>query len=136
MAEPFNISYSSEPVLDGWGWADYWQCPDWVAWHKLNVQELGQEEANSKFIYWWDQQHIDANPYNWCKYNSSFYKYFKDQGIDTGWLLSKVFVGIDQLADGVPDLGAGLKKTLQWSKYILPIALIGFGLSFLYKRSK
>ena len=136
MAKNWNITYDSEPVLDGWGWADYWDCPDWIKWHQLNVQQLGAETANEEFINWWSEQHIDANPYNWCKYNPDFYLYFKDQGINTGWLLSKVFVGIDQLADGVPELGEGIKTTFKWSKYILPIALIGFGLSWLYKKAK
>lgn len=136
MAANWNISYDSEPAIDGWGWANYWDCEQWVLWHKLNVAELGQQQANQKFIYWWGEQHLDSNPYNWCKYNADFYLYFKNQGIDTGWLLSKVFVGINELADGIPDLGQGLKNTFKLSKYILPVALLGFGIAWLIKKSK
>lgn len=135
MGTMFQIQYDSVPQLDGWGWGDYWSCEDWVTWHQANVQELGQEQANQKFIYWWDEQDTFANPFSWCKYNSDFYLYFKNQGIDTGWLLSKVFVGIDQLAEGIPDLGQGLKNTFKLSKYILPIALVSFGLIYLFKRT-
>jgi len=132
-----EIQYNTEPVLSTlWNGDDYWKCDDWVRWHKLNVQELGQETANEKFIHWWDEQSAWANPYNWCKYDSDFYNYFDDQGIDTGWLLSKVIVAVDTAADGVVDAGEGLKTTFKLSKYILPIALIGFGLSWLYKKGK
>tara|TARA_R110002110_G_scaffold245836_1_gene462275 strand:+ start:1201 stop:1617 length:417 start_codon:yes stop_codon:yes gene_type:complete len=136
MDEVETIQYNSIPDLDAWFPDTFWSCEQWITWHKLNVKESGQDIANSKFIYWWDEQDTFAGPYNKCKYNSDFYLYFKDQGIDTGWLLSKVFVGIDLLADGIPDLGKGLKTTFQWSKYILPIALIGFGLAYTYRNLK
>jgi len=127
------ILYNDVPQLDGWGWGDYWNCSQWITWHKKNVEALGQEQANEKFIFYWDQQDTFSNPYNWCKYDSEFYLYFKNQGIDTGWLVSKLFVGVDTLADGLPDLGKGLQTTFKLSKYILPIALIGFGLAYTYR---
>lgn len=130
------ITYNSIPQLDGWGGANYWNCLQWVEWHKANVTELGHEAANQKFIYWWSQQHWDASPYNWCKYNSEFYNYFNNQGIDTGWLLSKVFVAIDEVGDALPDLSKTIKTTASIGRYILPVALIGFVLYKLYKYAK
>ena len=136
MATDEIISYNSTPDLDGWFNDTWWSCEQWITWHKENVKELGQETANQKFIHWWGEQDTFANPYNWCKYNADFYLYFKDQGIDTGWLFSKLFVGVDTLADGIPDLGKGLQNTFKLSKYVLPIAIIGFGLAYVYRNLK
>jgi len=136
MGDNEEILYNSIPDLDGWFVDSFWNCSQWITWHKKNVQELGKDQANEKFVYWWDQQDTFASPFNTCKYDSDFYLYFKDQGIDTGWIVSKLFVGVDTLADGIPDLGKGLQNTFKLSKYILPIALIGFGLAYTYRNLK
>lgn len=97
----FTITADSAPVLDGWGWEDYWGCADWVLWHQLNVTAYGKEAANQKFIEAWGSQSSDMHPYNWCKYDAGFANYFSQQGVDVGWLLSHLVVAAQTIPDAV-----------------------------------
>lgn len=132
------ITADSTPVLDGWGWGDYWGCPQWVEWHKLNVTKYGKPVANQKFISEWGKQDSFANPYNWCKYNSPFANYFKAQGIDVGWLLSNLVVGANDVGTNVVDAAgnvstgvvtasSGIETVGSIIKYALPFGAIALG---------
>ena len=30
-----NITENSVPNMDDWGWDNYWNCQDWIEWHKI-----------------------------------------------------------------------------------------------------
>lgn len=133
-----TITADSTPVLDGWGWDDYWGCAQWVEWHKLNVVKYSKAIANSKFIAEWSKQDSFSNPYNWCKYNSSFANYFKSQGIDVGWLLSNLVVGANDVgtnvitatgnvSTGVVSASSGIETVGSVIKYALPFGAIALG---------
>lgn len=132
------ITADSTPLLDGWGWADYWGCAEWMQWHQANVSKYGKAVANSKFITWWSKQDSFANPYNWCKYNSPFANYFKAQGIEVGWLLSNLVVGTNDVGTAVVNTAGNVSTGIQTAssgvqslgsvlKYALPFAAIAGG---------
>jgi hypothetical protein len=127
-----TVSWNSTPLLDGWGWGDYWDCATWVEWHKALVTHYGKSVANSMFIEAWGKQDSTAGPYNWCKYGSAFANYFSSQGIDVGWLLSHLVTGtstvIDNVTNTVVDTSSGVATVGKVVKYVLPFAAIGVGI--------
>lgn len=90
LATLWNVTATSVPVLDGWGWDDYWGCAQWMEWHQKNVQAFGKAIADQKFIAAWEAQDFTASAHSWCKYDTTFRNYFQDQGIDIDNLLSSV----------------------------------------------
>jgi len=40
----FVITADSVPILDSWGWSDYWQCSDWIKWFNLKKKNTGQKK--------------------------------------------------------------------------------------------
>lgn len=137
----FDITADSEPILDGWGWAEYWSCSDWAEWHKLNVKKYGKQKANQKFTQWWSAQDGTAGPYNWCKYNAEFSKYFAENGIDVGNVVSHIVTGADSVVTSTTgaatNLASGVENTAKTVKWLLPLAftaaVIGAGY-FAYKK--
>jgi hypothetical protein len=126
---PWNIAATSVPVLDGWGWGDYWQCPQWQQWHQLNKQAFGKAIADQKFIAAWQSQDSFSNPYNWCKYDSTFRNYFVAEGIDIDSIASAVVMpvynvlatllnGIDHTTTNAVDAVTSI------SKWIKPVAFV------------
>lgn len=146
-------NWYATPVLDGWGWDDYWDCEDWVTWHKANVAMFNTDFANTKFIEQWKKQDSFANPYNWCKYNTTTANYFKAQkspqypnGIDIGWALSNLVVGTNNVANSVANsatnlgtavenLSTGISNTTKLTTWLLPIGLLAAGY-IAYTRAK
>ena len=42
-----DITENSVPNMDNWGWDDYWNCEDWVQWHKIMKSKKGKQYADS-----------------------------------------------------------------------------------------
>ena len=126
------ITADSTPDYDEWGPDEWWTCADWKQWHVLNVQKYGQAVANDKFMQAWAQQDSFMSPYNWCKYDADFAGYFKNQGIDVGWLLSHLIVGVENVGDNVintsENLGDTVESVSEWVKVAAGLAFIGAGI--------
>lgn len=126
------ITSDSTPDLDEWGWDDYWGCGEWMLWHKANVQAYGKETANTNFIQAWGSQDSFMSPYNWCKYDKDFANYFAQQGIDVGWLLSNLVVGVENVGVDVIDTVENTTGTIAYVssglKVVATLAVIGVGI--------
>jgi hypothetical protein len=134
MATIFNITADSVPVLDTWGWGDYWGVQEWITWHKANKQKYGKAMADARFKMWWLKQDSDANPYNWAKYDSDFRAYMSAEGLLP--FVSNIFADvvsagteiISTTAGGASDVVTsateGVKSTFAVAKYIAPVLLI------------
>lgn len=127
-----TITADTIPDYDEWGWDDYWGCGEWMLWHKANVQEYGRETANTKFIQAWGAQDSFMSPYNWCKYDKDFANYFSQQGIDVGWLLSNLIVGVENVGDDVIETVENTTDTVAYVssgfKVVATLAIIGIGI--------
>lgn len=155
MAKAWNITADSTPVLDGWGWADYWSINDWIIWHKSMKSKYGQQEANRRFLAAWHTQDSDANPFNQRNFNSDFRKYARDNGFfdglfsgmgfiskPIGWI-NDLFTTTDHVtakaAGTIDNTVKGLENTGKIVKYALPIAAILIflaGTFYLYQKVK
>lgn len=126
-----TIVAASKPVYDTpfWPFDEAWSCSDWVTWHKKMKEAYGREKANEIFVTAWDDQSAFASPYNWCKYDREFVRYFESQGLKGGHFLSNVLVNtgeaLEATSEGVRSLGKGIRKAGTTTKYLLPVILIG-----------
>lgn len=134
----FTITADSVPDFDNWGWDDWWDCSDWMRWTQLNVTAYGREVALQKFIQQWGSQDKAMAPYNWCKYHSDFANYYKDLGVDVGWLFSKLIVALDNVGDDAIDvvedtsdsatnLSSAVASITTIVKWVAPFAALGAG---------
>jgi hypothetical protein len=134
------ITAQSVPVLDGWGWGDYWQCAEWQAWHVELRKLMSAKDAALVFTAAWNQQDSFAGPYNWCKYNSAFRNYMRSQGVDIDSVVSAivmpVFDATGNLAQGGSDVVTNVSSGANFlSGLVKPLgllALVGGGL-YVYK---
>lgn len=44
-----KITADSTPVLDGWGWDDYWDSEDWIQWYKLLLKKYGSYNKKTNY---------------------------------------------------------------------------------------
>lgn len=132
-----EIDCYSEPILDEidfWGLfgsEDYWNCAQWVKFHKELVKCFGKEQADLIFEEKWTEQNwFHAWPYSFCKYDSAFVTYFKNNSeLDVGHIISDAVVVADEVVSDVletlPEISEGIKRTGSTLKYVLPVVLIG-----------
>ena len=103
MATVWNITADSTPVLDGWGWADYWSINDWMQWHSFMLKAYGKAEANRRFLEQWAKQDSDANPVEARTFNAKFRQYARDNGF-FDQLFSRGISGIVKPLGWITDL--------------------------------
>ena len=146
----WTITADSVPVLDGWGWADYWLITDWMQWHKLVKAKYGLSEANKRFLSAWEKQESDANPVSARTTNENFRTYARENGFFDGLyntgalaLIAKPFGWITDLfttadhvegnaASIIDNAGAGLGTSGKIIKYALPVITVGAAMGILY----
>lgn len=75
---------AATPVLDGWGWGDYWSADEWLVWHAAMKSAYGLAVANSRFLAAWNDQGIGASPLNARTFSSSFREYARVNGFLDG----------------------------------------------------
>jgi hypothetical protein len=130
MATIFTINADSTPILDEWGWADYWGVYDWIRWHALNVVKYGKQKANEKFIQWWNSQSIDANPWNWGKYNPDFRAYLEKYDLlpvvtnVVADVVSGTTGAVSGASEAIKDITAGAGATIKTASFLLPAIFI------------
>ena len=123
------ITPNSTPVLDGWGWGDYWGCDEWQAWHVELRKQFSAQQAALIWTAAWNKQDSFANPYNWCKYNSTFRNYMRSQGINVDSVVSAlvmpVFDATGNLAQGAGDVVTNTAEAASTvSSLIKPLAIV------------
>lgn len=140
------ITADSIPDLDGWGWDTYWGCNQWVQWHKANRQKYGLQQANDKFVRFWNQQGFGAHALGCRTIDSPFRKYVRRVGLwEAVWegaeglkLILQPAGQILQTGGAVGQgIGQGLEVTSQALKYIIPIVASGIILAggmYLFRR--
>ena len=117
-----EITASSTPDYDNWGWDSFWSCAEWIAWHKALKNAYGQDQANAIFTAAWEKQDSFEHAYNWCKYNSTFYNYIKKNFPDEqGNVFATIINSVSNVAEGV-------NTTANVAKFLLPAAAIALAI--------
>jgi len=133
LSAPY-ITADSIPDLDEWGWDDFWNCNDWVQWHKAMKQVYGLDQANLTFTDYWNRQGFGAHALGCRTIDSEFRQYVRSVGLwETVWAgaegLKYVLQPAGQIMETGGKVGQALAKTVEVTsqslKYIVPIALVG-----------
>ncbi len=134
----YVIAADSTPVLDGWGWGDYWGPSDWITWHKAMVKAFGLDEANHRFITAYGQAGFGASSYDWRTFDSDFKAYAKENGfydalfVGVGGLIGRV-ASLGETAvekttttatDVINNAGDAISSVSKIAKYVIPIIVI------------
>jgi hypothetical protein len=142
-----NITENSVPNMDDWGWDNYWNCQDWIEWHKIMKSKKGKTFADTNFMKWWEAQTSFSNTYNCRSYDKTFRDYFRGEKLldnlysGIGVIAAPIGAGSDVVvgvSEGVSDLTEGVFNTAKALKYVLPVLLIvgiGFAGFIVYKKA-
>ena len=127
------MSCDTEPLMDGWGWADYWQCADWITWHKMLKSECGlsTEEANLKVTTAWNSHGLFSHEW-FCQFDQEFRDYFISQGESFSFLTNITYnigVGVESATEALPSVG-------KYIKYAVPIALMSVAVFYAIRAYK
>jgi hypothetical protein len=104
----FTITADSKPLLDGWGWDDYWSVQDWQTWVQSVEKKYGKKVAKQKFETAWYKQDETANPKLYIGTEKSFISYLKTIDVDILGPIDSLVNGTNGLITGTGDLAAGI----------------------------
>ena len=71
------------PDYDEWGWDDWWNCDDWVTWHKQLKAHFGEERARLIWNYAYAQGTQGAGHLSCRTFDSGFRAYARENNLDT-----------------------------------------------------
>ena len=148
-------TWNTAPDYDQWGADTWWNCNDWILWHKLLKEKFGQNKANFIWDYSFSQSGNLSGNLNCRTFDSSFRTYVKNNGLNpfanagifapvlkgagtiqdvtgsaidtTGNVASGILGSVDSLLGG-----SNLKKTIS------VVLIVGgvLGLAYVYKSFK
>ena len=126
------ITENSIPDLDDWGWDSFWNCQDWIDWHKIMKQKKGKATADNNVMVWWNKQTTGASTLDCRSFNSAFRDYFgKEKLLDpmygsVAWIKPigaavDVIGSASDVVSNAGDTAANITKTL---KVVIPIVIV------------
>jgi hypothetical protein len=71
------------PDYDEWGWDDWWNCDDWVTWHKHLKAHFGEERARLIWNYAYAQGTQGAGHLSCRTFDTGFRTYARENNLDT-----------------------------------------------------
>lgn len=148
-------NWNTAPDYDQWGSDTWWNCNDWILWHKFLKEKFGQSKANFIWDYAFSQSGSLSGNLDCRTLDSSFRSYVKKNGLNpfaNAGIFTPVLQGAGTIKDvtgtaidttgnvasgilGTVDsiLGGGnLKKTISI------VVIVGgiLGLAYVYKSFK
>jgi hypothetical protein len=124
----------ASPDYDEWFWDSYWDCNDWMQWHKALKSKYGLR-ANEIWLQAWIKNDRTSHARMWCRLNEDFVAYFNSQGIDVQTWIQRVVFNTGDIVESVTEAAPGLTtnvtsavgsiaKVLPWA---VGLAAIGAG---------
>lgn len=71
------------PDYDRWGSDSWWNCDEWIAWHKRLKAHFGAERAKLIWNYAYAQGSEFSGHWDCRTFNSAFRSYARAEGLDT-----------------------------------------------------
>ena len=127
------ITAASIPDLDDWGYDDWWNCEDWITWHKLVKRAHGQDYANQIFMDYWNQQTFGAGALDCRTFNNKFRSYVKKNGMfeavyEEAGFLKYILLPTGTAGDIVTETTGGISTGAKILKYAIPAGLLGLAI--------
>lgn len=147
----FTITADSKPLYDTFGWADYWQCADWINWHKALVAKYGVDSANKTWADAWldgvstagggrgvapgSNAVFDSVPLDCRTFNSGFRDYIKKykalndavySGIG-GTIVKPIGAAVDivgNASNAVSNAGSTAENVTKTLKVVVPVVIV------------
>lgn len=137
-------TWNTAPNYDTWGFDTKWTCDDWIQWHRLLLAKFGKDKATILWNYAFSLSGQFSENLNCRTFNSSFRKYFQENGLDpyaNAGVFSVVLNGFGTATDIASNtLGVASKITSgDWLKKATTIALIGgvaIGAFYIYNKTQ
>lgn len=123
-------TWDTAPNYDTWGIDDYWNCDNWIQWHRLLLDKFGKQKAKVIWDYAYAQSGSLSSNLDCRSFNSTFKKYVSDNNLNP-LANAGVFEPILGTANAVENIGSNLLKGLDsltqgnTLKNIFSILLIG-----------
>jgi hypothetical protein len=76
------INWNTAPDYDEWGNDTWWNCQDWIMWHKKLVEHFNKPTANDIWNYAFAQSGNLSGNLNCRTFNSAFRTYVKNNGLN------------------------------------------------------
>jgi hypothetical protein len=103
-------TWNTAPDYDQWGIDTYWNCNDWILWHKFLKAKFGQNKANFIWNYAFSQSGNLSGNLNCRTFDSSFRNYVKDNGLNP-FANAGIFAPVLQGAGTIQDVSGNVVNT-------------------------
>ena len=149
------IKWDSVPDYDEWGIDEWWNCQDWIMWHKTLIEHFGKQNAKEIWNYAFAKSGNLSGNLDCRTFNDDFRKYvalnelspYQNAGIFKP-ILNVYGTGADIVSGGIDtigNVGSGIFDTLKsffggssFRKTITIVLIIGgvVGGAYVYKSFK
>lgn len=147
-----QINWDTQPVINTYPYNrdGYWDCNDWMTWHKKVAEKYGVSRANEVFLIWWNKQSFYNYAMDCMLLNKTFRDYFNSVGLPLDNLANYIAKPFDFVlntqdtvltsgenviksgASAAEDLAQGAASTANVAKYAVPLLVGGLALGVGY----
>jgi hypothetical protein len=150
-----NVRWDSPPDYDEWGYDSWWDCQDWIMYHKKLVEHFGKKNANSIWNYAFAKSGNLSGNLDCRTFNSGFRDYVRENNLspyENAGIIAPVLQGVGVVqdvasgtVDTVGDVASGLLDTVgslfggsNLRKTLTVVVIIGaiVGGAYVYKSFK
>ena len=139
-----QINWDTVPDYDQGGVDSFWNCENWITWHKKLSEHFGKETANELWNYAYAQTGSLSSNLDCRTFNSSFRDYVNKNGLSpyaNAGIFAPILSTYGTAGDVLSGALSGVSSVFQGDnvKKIINIVLIGgviFGGIYIYKTVK
>jgi hypothetical protein len=100
-------TWDTVPDYDQWGYDTWWNCNDWILWHKFLKDKFGQNKANFIWNYAFSQSGNLSGNLDCRTFDSSFRSYVQKNGLNP-FANAGVFTPVLQGVGTIQDVTGGV----------------------------
>jgi hypothetical protein len=139
-----QIKWDTVPDYDQWGVDSFWNCEDWIMYHKKLAEHFGKETAKELWNYAYAKSGSLSSNLDCRTFNSSFRDYVNKNGLSpysNAGIFAPILSTYGTASDVLSSALSGVSSVFQSDnvKKIINIILIGsvvFGGVYVYKSVK
>jgi hypothetical protein len=139
-----QIKWDTVPDYDQWGVDSFWNCEDWIMYHKKLAEHFGKETANELWNYAYSKSGSLSSNLDCRTFNSTFRDYVNKNGLSpyaNAGVFAPILSTYGTASDVLSGTLKGVSSVFQGDnvKKLINIILIGsivFGGVYVYKSVK
>jgi hypothetical protein len=149
------INWNTVPDYDEWGSDTWWNCQDWIMWHKRLVEHFNKPTAKDIWNYAYAKSGSFSGNLDCRTFNTDFRKYVRENGLSPyegagvftpilqgyGTASDVVTGGLETVSNVSSGVFGGVSSILggdAFKKTITVVAIVGgvIGIAYVYKAFK